>query len=110
MTCRVLDLFRLAAVDGARDTGEIAGGAGTLLVYNPLSAPVFLTFGSSTPSESAHDVACPGNALLAFPLDGSTTTITGKVIYSGAVPASDVGEAIVRVVSGTLGAFVGALA
>ena len=109
--CRVAELFRLEAVDGADGTNALTGEPATLLVYNPLAAPVYIRFGSSLPSASSHDLACPGQAIMAWPIDGGTGNVTAVVEYPGAVPAGDVGlEAIIRASEATLGAFVGPLA
>jgi len=111
MTCRVVELFRLAAEEGAAGTNALTGEPATLLVYNPLAAPVYIRFGNSLPSATSHDLACPGQAIMAWPIDGGTGNITAVVDYPGAVPAGDVGlEAIIRASEATLGAFVGPLA
>ena len=111
MACRVAELFRLAAVDGARGTNALTGEPATLLVYNPLAAPIWIRFGTSTPSATSHDLSCPGQAVMAWPVDGGTGNITAIVDYPGAVPGADAGlEAIIRASEATLGAFVGPLA
>lgn len=110
---RVVDLFRLRAEDGARHAGapippELV--ARSLLVYNPLSAPVFLRFGVGDASPATHDVACPGSAVLSWPLDPSATRISAVVDYAGAVPPGDVAEAVVRVTDEVLSPSIGPLA
>lgn len=110
MACRVVELFQLPAVDGAKGSGALTGEPATLLVFNPLAAPIYIRFGSSLPSASSHDLACPGQAIMAWPIDGGTGRITAVVDYPGAVPATDVGAAIIRASEATLGAFVGAIA
>jgi hypothetical protein len=107
--CKVLELFRLRAVDGDSASESTSGPVGTLLVYNPLAAPVYIGFGSSVPSAAAHDVACPGESILQWPISG-VDTISAVVDYPGAVPATDVGRVIVRVIESTQPAFVGPLA
>lgn len=110
MGCRVVELFRLPAVDGARGENALTGDPATLLILNPLAAPVYIRFGTGTPSPTSFDLACPGEAMMAWPIDGGTGNITAVVDYPGAVPAGDVGqECIIRASEATLGAFVGAL-
>jgi hypothetical protein len=110
MVCRVTELFRLAAEDGADGQGALTGEPATLLIYNPLAAPVYIRFGPSLPSAASHDLACPAEAIMAWPIDGGTGIITATVDYPGAVPAGDLGqETIVRASEATLGAFVGPL-
>jgi hypothetical protein len=110
MACRVVELFRLAAIEGDSGSGALTGDPATLLVFNPLAAVIWIRFGNGTPSSSSYDLACPGEAMLAWPIDGGTGNITAVVDYPGAVPAGDVGqEAIIRASEATLSAFVGPL-
>jgi hypothetical protein len=112
--CKVTELFRIPAVvagdPDADNTGPLTGEPATLLVYNPLAAPVYFRFGTGTPTATAHDLACPGEAIMAWPIDGGTGNITAVLVYPGAVPAADVGqELVVRSTEASLGAFVGPL-
>jgi hypothetical protein len=110
---RVVELFRLAAEDGDRGTNPLTeiGEPATLLVQNPLAAPVYIRFGASPPSVRSHDLACPARSIMAWPIDPGTANITAVVDYPGAVPAADAGlEAIIRASEATLGPFVGPFA
>jgi hypothetical protein len=113
MGCKIAELFRLPAVVAgdpeADGSNAMTGEPATLLVFNPLAAPIFIRYGTSVPTPQSYDLACPGEAVLAWPIMG-TGVISAIVVYPGAVPAGDVGqEAIVSYTEATLPAFVGPL-
>jgi hypothetical protein len=108
----VVELFRLKAVDGERNVGAPIPpglGARTLLVYNPLSAPMYIKFGVGDASAANHDVACPGSAVMQWPIDATVGRIAAVMDYPGAVPVGDVADAVVRATSAQLPAFIGPL-
>ncbi len=108
MACKIQELFRLQAIDGDSGAGSMTGDPATLLIYNPLAAPIYIRFGASIPSAASHDLACPGDAIMAWPIQGPGV-ITALIDYAGAIPAGDVGEAIIRSSEATLAPFVGPL-
>ncbi len=97
---RAAELLRLRAEDDATDSAPLPEWARTLVVSNPLDAPVFIRFDSTSAPASAlpgttngYDVVCPGAALLVFPIksDVRERQIIAAVDYPGAIPAADAG-------------------
>jgi multidrug efflux pump subunit AcrA (membrane-fusion protein) len=114
MACPVVELFRLDPRTLASARRGITGDLGnakpaTLLVYNPLSAPVYFRFAGGDPTPTVHDLACPGSSVMAWPIDPTIDGVTGLLVYPGAVPVGDTAQAIVRITSAQLPAFVGAI-
>lgn len=112
MTGSGLELGRLAAADLASIQGaEIPDGQCSLVVHNPLAAPIYVLFGGGVPAANSYDLAVPGQALLAYPLPYGAAQLSALVDYAGAVPASDAGQhATISVTRTNQGTFVGALA
>lgn len=97
---RAAELLRLRAEDDATDSAPLPEWARTLVVHNPLDAPVFLRYDSTSAAAVAlpgtsngYDVVCPGAAMLVFPIpsDVRERQIIAAVDYAGAVPAGDAG-------------------
>jgi hypothetical protein len=96
-------------VDLDSDRGNVVA-AQTLLVYNPLSAPIYINLTDTVPSAAAHDVACPGNAVLAWPIDSRVTRISAVIDYAAGVPGTDVARARIWTSEAALPLFIGPLA
>lgn len=97
---RAAELLRLRAEDGVSDSAPLPEWARTLVVHNPLDAPVFVRYDVTSAPATAlpgttngYDVVCPGAAMLVFPVpsDVRERQIIAAVDYAGAVPAGDTG-------------------
>jgi hypothetical protein len=111
-TPRQVELFRLEAVDGAKRVGAPIPPdlrAMSLLVLNPLAAPIYFRWSGSAPSVTDYDYACPGEAQMTAHIAG-VERISAVVDYAGAVPPGDVNQsAIVSVTEVVLSPSVGPL-
>lgn len=107
---KVVELVRVKPVDGDRASAAIPSDVrGTLLIYNPLAAPIYLNLSTADPKAASHDLACPGEALMCYPIGETAGHITAVIDYPGAVPADDVAAAVISATGTILPAFVGPL-
>ena len=105
------EIGRLRALDLDTMSGAVPDGSCSLVVHNPLAAPIFLLFAGGVPSASNNDVSVPGVALMAYPLPPGVEVITAVIDYAGGVPAGDAGQhATVLVTGSNQGTSVGPLA
>lgn len=104
-------LGRLAAVDLAViQAAEIPAGQCSLVVHNPLAAPIYILFGAGLPAADMYDLVVPGRALMAYPLPAGAALLSARVDYTGALPAGDAGQHATISVTGTnQGTFVAAV-
>lgn len=111
--CRgqVGELARLSAVDAAEARGVgFPDWATSLVIFNPLAAPIFVRFDGTTPTATNYDIACPGEALMAYPMPNDVRVVSAVVDYPGAVPGADAGQvAILSATEDNQGVFVGPL-
>lgn len=98
---RAAELLRLRAEDDASDTAPLPEWARSLVILNPLDAPVFLRFdvtgslvGTLPGTAAGYDVVCPGAALMVYPIpsDIRQRQLIAAVDYAGAVPSGDSGH------------------
>lgn len=107
------EIARLQAVDGDQaTTGQLPPGSCSLVVLNPLSAPIYILWSQGVPSASAFDLVVPGNALMAVPVPSGASALSAVVLYpGGTVPTGDGGShAVLSMTDNNQGAFVGPLA
>lgn len=94
---RSTEVMRLPAIDASADRNSLPPWARTLVVQNPLSAPVFLSYsnnaGAPDPDTGAYDVMVPAASQLTYPVVGDVVAryLIGAVRYAASVPAADAG-------------------
>lgn len=111
---RAYELARIrGGVDGASAAGRVPADVQSLVIYNPLSAPVYLAWRATpTPTTTDKDLAVPGLAMMTIPVIGEgAVDFTAAVFYPGVPLAADAADDVVFIGSqASLSATVGPLA
>lgn len=90
------ELFRMPAITDTVDA-QLSPEFKTLVVFNPISVPIYFRFDTSAPvvpgsglgpGGKAFDVACPGSAAFAWPIPDGATHLTA-LLDATAIVASD---------------------
>lgn len=111
---RGVELVKLQAENGATAVVSVVDHT-TLVILNALSAPVYVTWGTSPnadppePSATNWDAAAPGESYISIPIPADVKAARLKVVYPGSPPSSDV-QAVVSASPCAWPPFVGPLA